>query len=71
MREVSFRGNPIQTQSQNDVYATEVLNRFPNLKFHDFIEVKQIKFMIPTEKIQLPPPKGILDFIHFTKKIFL
>eukprot|EP01080_Neovahlkampfia_damariscottae_P006792 gene6792-10956_t len=58
LREVSFRGNPIQTQNQNDVYSTEVLNRFPNLKYHDSSEVKQIKFVIPTEKIELPQPKG-------------
>jgi hypothetical protein len=65
LREISLRGNPIQVNTDPSSYSVEVLNRFPALKVHDSIQVKQIKFNIPTEKIVLPQPKGSSIFHSF------
>jgi hypothetical protein len=69
LREISLRGNPIQINTDPSNYSVEVLNRFPALKVHDSVQVKQIKFNIPTEKIVLPPPKG-KNFQHLLFRKF-
>lgn len=76
MKELSLIGNPITNSMDSSTITSEVLSRFPDIKYLDHKEVNQISFPVAKRKVVLPNPRGSyydsesnMKFVHeFLKK---